>query len=112
MQHATGQACRTWRSLFKTITASLSFSLEWSTIVYDRMTRMVTVTYNVGDYAREKEALLMLVRALLLEINERAKLLYNTTVNYAPWLRYRKLQSCCCVSESLMVRSGTKCSTK
>ena len=46
---------------------------------------MITVTYNVGDYAREKEALLMLVRALLLEISETV---YDTTFNYAPWLRY------------------------
>ena len=50
------------------------------------MTKMVTVTYNVGDYAREKEALLVLVRALLLEFNERAKVLYDTTVSHAPWL--------------------------
>ena len=56
--------------------------------VYDRMTRMIIVIYNVGDYAREKEALLMLVRALLLEINQSSKVLYETTVNYAPWLRY------------------------
>lgn len=56
--------------------------------VYDRMTRMIIVIYNIGDYAREKEALLMLVRALLLEINESSKVLYDTTVNYAPWLRY------------------------
>ena len=43
--------------------------------VYDRMTIMVIFIYNVGDYAREKEALLMLVRALLLEINESSKVL-------------------------------------
>ena len=49
----------------------VQFFLELSTSVYDRMTTMVTFTYNVGDYAREKEALLMLVRALLLEFDER-----------------------------------------
>ena len=52
------------------------------------MIRMVTVTHNVRDYAREQKALLMLVRAFLLDFNERAKVLYDTTVNYAPWLRY------------------------
>ena len=87
----------------------VEFFLELSTIAYDRMTRMVTITYNVGDYAREKEALLMLVRALLLEINERAKVLYDTTIDYAPCSDICRLLRCCCVSESLMVRSS-KCS--
>ena len=87
----------------------VEFFLDLSTIVYDRMTRIVT--YNVGNYAREKEALLMLVRALLLEINERAKVLYDTTVDYAPCSDICKLLCCCCVSESLMVRSR-KCRTE
>lgn len=34
--------------------------------MYYQETKFITVSYNIGDYAREKQALLMLMGALLL----------------------------------------------
>ena len=88
VQDSTGQAISYLEILIQDHYSLIEFFLELSTLVCGRMIRMVTVTYNVGNDAREKEALLMLMRALLLEINEKAKLLYDTKVEYAPWFRF------------------------
>jgi hypothetical protein len=56
----------TWRLLFNTMTASLSFSCICALEYIPAKSSSVLFTYNIGDDARQQLALLVFVGALLM----------------------------------------------